>query len=62
MRKGSNPTTPTSAGVRPIYEGQPASPTRLVIDQTGVLLFCPNRKGQKKVLFTKSHRTELEKY
>jgi len=28
IRKGSNPTTPTSAGIRPIYEGQPASPTR----------------------------------
>ena len=32
IRKGSNPTTPTSAGIRPIYETQPqqpmASPTR----------------------------------
>ena len=28
MRKGSNPTTPTSAGIRPIFEGQPTSPTR----------------------------------
>ena len=34
IRKGSNPTTPTSAGIRPIYETQPQqpmpSPTRYV--------------------------------
>ena len=26
VRKGSNPTTPTSAGIRPIYETQPQQP------------------------------------
>jgi hypothetical protein len=62
MRKGSNPTTPTSAGIRPIYEGQPASPTRLVNDRTGVLQFCPNRtEPNRKILENQSIMTKLSR-
>lgn len=45
LRKGSNPTTPTSAGCRPIFEGQPASPTRYYRPPTSPMLSSRRRSS-----------------